>query len=102
MNDMLKSARNWHKFGFIVSATAFVLLLAPFKADYSQALKEAHILSGLNLDEYQRWARGFIGQNILLPQYPDIAWAEWEKDITHFLSLHLDFPWSARPFLYQF
>jgi hypothetical protein len=97
MNDMLKSARNWHKFGFIVSATAFVLLLAPFKADYSQALKEAHILSGLNLDEYQRWARGFIGQNTLLPQYPEIGWAEWEKDITHFLSSHLDFPVSGSP-----
>jgi hypothetical protein len=97
MNDMLKSARNWHKFGFVVSATAFLLLLAPFKADYSQALKEAHILSSLNLDEYQRWARGFIGQNILLPQYPEFGWAAWQEDITHFLSSHLDFKVAGKP-----
>jgi len=34
MNDMLKSARNWHKFGFVVSATAFLLLLAPFSSPW--------------------------------------------------------------------
>ncbi len=44
MKDMLESARNWQKFGFVVSATAFVLLLAPFKADYQQAIKEAYVL----------------------------------------------------------
>lgn len=97
MKERLESARNWHKLGFVVSATALVLLFAPFKTDYHQALNEAYILRDLRVDDYQKWARGFLGQNTLLPQSREVGWGDWQRNITLFLSSKLDFQVGGQP-----
>jgi hypothetical protein len=97
MKDMLESARNWHKLGFVVTATALVILVAPVKVDYRQALDEAYILRDLRLMDYERWARDFLGQNTLLPQSPTVGWGLWEQNITLFLSSQLDFRVEGSP-----
>ena len=73
MKERLESACSWHKLGFVVSATVLVLLLAPFKTDFRRALNEAYILRDLRSDDYQRWVRGFLGQNTFLPQLQGVG-----------------------------
>lgn len=97
VKERLESACKWHKLGFVVSATALVLLFAPFKTDFRQALNEAYILRDLRADDYERWARGFLGINTLLPQLAEVPWGDWQQNITLFLSSKLDFAVEGRP-----
>ncbi|HEV3482104.1 MAG TPA: hypothetical protein VGR97_07220 [Candidatus Acidoferrales bacterium] len=88
--ELIESARNWHKLSLIVAATALVLLFAPAKVDYRKALNEAYLIRDLKISDYERFVRGFIGTNSLLPS-TYAAWGLWERDITSFLDSKLDF-----------
>jgi hypothetical protein len=73
-----------------VAATALVLLFAPAKADYRKALNEAYLLRDLRISDYERFVRGFIGLNTLLPS-ANTSWGQWPRNITAFLDSKLDF-----------
>ena len=88
---VIDAARGWHKFGYAISATALILLLAPQQSDFSVALDEAYALRSLRIDDFADFVRGRIGQNYLLP-HPETGARDWPLHITQFLNSQMNQP----------
>ncbi len=83
---IFRAIRGWHKLSIAISATAILLLFSQQPLDYRAALNEAHTLRALDIKDYERFIRGFIGQGRLLPSSPGTSPQSWPKRITNFLN----------------
>jgi hypothetical protein len=83
--ELLKTIRSTHLLSLAILGTALVLLFAPFEIGYRRALSEAVILKDLPLEEYEHYAGGFIGANILLPHSEEMIPRDWPHEIAAFL-----------------
>ena len=70
-SEWFKTVRTAHSLVVAVSLTGLVLLFAPSNTEFSGALEEAITLRDLQLQGYERYARGPIGSPLFLPKTTD-------------------------------
>jgi len=84
--ETYKSTKQYFNLLLTITATGFILLLSPKENNFEKPLAELNALKSLDLNDYERYIRGFCGGSGLLPnELKEGHIPSWSRNITYFI-----------------